>query len=91
MKDITFWERLMIGADLPGEAVPKLPLIEIAGEHRVLIENHKGVIGYGDNEICIKVKFGCIKVCGNQLMLSKLTKQQLVISGFIDSVSLCRG
>ncbi len=91
MKDMSFWERLTMGMDLPGESVPTLPLIEIAGEHRVLVENHKGVIGYGDHEICVKVKFGHIKVSGSQLMLSKLTKQQLVISGSIDSVSLCRG
>jgi len=88
---MSFWERLSIGMDLPGESLPTLPLIEIVGEHRVLVENHKGVIGYSDGEICVKVKFGFIRISGSQLMLSKLTKQQLVISGFIDSVSLCRG
>ena len=83
-------ERVVMGADLPGESIPGLPLVEIAGEHRVLIENHRGVIGYGDTEICVKVKFGCLKVCGNDLMLSRMSRQQLVISGEIDSVSLCR-
>lgn len=84
-------ERAIMGADLPGEAVPGLPLVEIMGEHRVLIENHRGVIGYGCSEICVKVKFGCLKICGNDLMLCQMTKQQLVISGTIDSVCLCRG
>lgn len=85
------FERAMMGADLPGEAVPGLPLVEIFGEHRVLIENHKGVIGYGCSEICVKVKFGVLKISGNSLTLSRMTKQQLVISGTIDSVCLCRG
>ncbi len=84
-------ERAIMGADLPGEAVPGLPLVEIMGEHRVLIENHKGVVGYGCTEICVKVKFGVIKVCGDGLMLSRMTKQQLIISGKIDCVYLCRG
>ena len=80
-----------MGVDLPGETVPGLPLVEIIGEHRVLIENHKGVVGYGSEEICIKVKFGTIKVLGNELMLSRMTKQQIVISGIIDSVFLHKG
>ena len=79
MKDMNFWERLTLGMDLPGESLPTLPLIEIAGEHRVLVENHNGVIGYGDQQICVKVKFGYIKISGNQLLLSKLTKQQLSV------------
>ena len=84
-------EKVIWGADLPAEAVPGLPLVEIMGEHRVLIENHRGVVGYGCTEICVKVKFGIIKVCGDGLMLSRMTKQQLIISGKIDGVCLCRG
>ncbi len=84
------FERVIMGADLPGESLPGLPLIEIAGEHRVLIENHCGVMQYGDMEISVRVKFGCIKISGNGLMLSRMSKQQLIISGEIDSVSLCR-
>lgn len=83
-------ERVVMGADLPGEAIPGQPLVEIAGEHRVLIENHRGVVGYGTTEICVSVKFGYLKICGSMLMLSRMTKQQIVISGNIDSVSLCR-
>ena len=86
-----FFERAIMGSDLPGEAVPGLPLVEIMGEHRVLIENHKGVIGYGCSEICVKVKYGVLKICGNELTLARMTKHQLVISGIIDSVCLCRG
>ena len=84
-------DRAIMSADLPGEVIPGMPLVEILGEHRVLIENHRGVVEYGCTEICTKVKFGIIKVCGNGLMLSRMTKQQLVISGKIDCVYLCKG
>lgn len=83
-------ERVVMGADLPGEAVPGVPLIEIAGENRVLIENHKGVTGYSSTMICIKVSYGIIQVKGNDLMLARMTKQLLTITGKIDSVVLCR-
>ncbi len=84
------FDRLIMGADLPGEALPNLPLVEIMGEHRVLIENHKGVAGYGNTEICVKVKFGFIKVTGEGLALARMTSHQLVITGQIDGVNLCR-
>ncbi|MBR3978854.1 MAG: YabP/YqfC family sporulation protein [Oscillospiraceae bacterium] len=83
-------DRLMMSADLPGEATPGMPLVEIMGEHRVLIENHKGVSGYGKTEICVKVKFGVVKVTGCRLALARMSGNQLVITGHIDGVNLCR-
>ena len=83
-------DRFAMGADLPGEKMPGLPLLEIVGQHRVLIENHKGVIAYGCNEICVKVNYGVISVCGSKLMMAKMTKDQLVITGVVDSVNLRR-
>ena len=85
-----FLERMVLGADLPGEALPTQPLVEIAGERRVLIENHDGVTAYGCCEICVKVNYGHIHICGTGLTLVRMTKQQLVITGRIDSVSLQR-
>lgn len=78
------------GADLPGEPNPMQPLVELAGDRRVLIENHRGVTQYGREKICVKVKFGQVAVCGCGLELARMTKEQLVISGRIDSVSLIR-
>lgn len=84
-------ERVVLGADLPGEALPGMPLVEIVGEERVLIENHRGVVAYGCKEICVKVRYGHLCVCGMGLELARMTKHQLVITGRVDSVSLCRG
>lgn len=84
-------ERVVLGADLPAEPVPGLPIVEIAGEKRVLIENHHGVTAYGHNEICVRVCFGQLRICGNNLKLVCMTKHQLVISGQIESVSILRG
>lgn len=85
------WERLAISADLSAESVPKQPIIELAGDRRVIIENHHGVIGYGNTEICVKARYGHIVICGKFLHLVRMTKDQLVIMGEIDSVRLCRG
>ena len=66
------------------------PIIEIAGEQRVLVENHCGVKEYGHQKILIKVSYGCICVTGTQLELARMSKEQLVISGNIQCGQLLR-
>lgn len=83
-------ERLAEGMDLPGEPLPGQPVVELAGDRRVLIENHRGVTGYSREEICVKVSYGIVRVCGCGLELSRMTREQLVISGRIDGISLQR-
>ncbi len=84
-------QTIMTAADLPGEPLPGLPLLELAGDRRVLIENHFGVTAYCDKEISVKVKFGQICICGSDLELTCMTKERLVISGCIDGVQLYKG
>ena len=84
-------QRLIFAADLPDAPLPGLPLVEISGQNRVLIENHLGVTQYGRESISVRVKFGQIRVSGCDLELARMTKEQLVITGRIDGVSLYRG
>ena len=84
-------ERIARAADLPDEPIPGLSLVEIAGDRRVLVENHRGVIQYCPDAVRIRVKFGEICISGSELILTNMTKGQLVISGCIDGVTLLRG
>ena len=88
MKDILL--KWMDRADLSGEPMPGIPLVEIAGDNRVLIENHRGVTEYSSNRIGIRVRYGVVLVCGQCMELSQMTKERLVISGRIDAISICR-
>ena len=85
------WDRIAVATDLSSEPMPKQTLVEIAGERRVLIENHCGVSSYGVNEICVKVRSGNVIVCGNNLELVRMTKEQLIIMGAINCVRFCHG
>jgi len=85
-----FLERLTEEADLAAQPLPGRPIVEIAGDNRVLIENHFGVKEYGTQHITVKVKYGCICVSGCGLELQRMTKEQLVIRGRIDCVTLQR-
>lgn len=85
-----FFEHILEQTEISPESVPGQPIIEIAGEHRFLVENHQGVAAYGSEKILINVKFGVVCVCGCHLELIHMTKEQLVICGRIDSVVLQR-
>lgn len=71
-------------------SLPGQPLVEICGEQRVLIENHRGVSRYGQEEIRARVAFGELAVRGNKLDLVRMTKEQLLICGCIERVELIR-
>ena len=86
-----FLEHISSAAELQDEAIPGLPLIEILGDRRVLIEHHCGVTEYGCNQICIKVRHGAVAVFGTKLELALMTKEQLIISGCIEGIKLIRG
>lgn len=72
------------------DLLEQIPLLEIAGQSRVLVENHAGVLGYSLEEIQVKVKFGKFVVMGHNLMIMQMDRNQLVISGQIDTVQLIR-
>lgn len=85
-----FLERLAEESDLVTEQLPGQTIVELAGDRRVLIENHYGVKAYGREQIIVKVKYGYVCVCGCGLELLRMSREQLVIRGRIDGVTLQR-
>ena len=86
MQKLDLFDRL----DLPGESIPGQVLVEILGDSRVLIEHHRGVREYSRERIGVNVKYGILQVQGCGLELSRMTREQLIISGRIDCVQLLR-
>lgn len=83
-------ERMAKVADLSTEPIPGRPLIEIVSDTSVLIENHCGVISYSLECIVVKTKQGCIVVNGAQMVLTRMSREQLKISGRIHGIELRR-
>lgn len=69
----------------------KKPIVEVAGQNRVLIENHQGVLAYSPEEIQIKVNYGKISVSGCELLIIQLGSEQLIIGGMIHEIRLLGG
>lgn len=72
------------------EPMPGMPLVEIAGQNRVLIENHQGVCCYDRDQIRVRVSYGEIIVTGSHLELARMSREAVVIKGRIASVGLHR-
>ena len=83
-----FWERLAEDTDLIMEPMPGQTIVELAGDSRVLVENHKGVAAYGREKIVVRVRYGLLVICGCGLELQHMSREQLVIRGRIDGVNL---
>ena len=85
------WKDALPAGSPPCPATPGLPLTEIAGDRRVLIENHLGITEYGPEKIQVRVRFGAICVQGCGLRLALMAKDRLVIFGEIRAVQFLRG
>ena len=84
------WQNVVMRMNLPGENMPGGTMIEILDGKRVLIEGQKGVTHYSPEEVCIRTKDGQLRVCGIDLQVCVMSKDQLVICGQIHTVNICR-
>ena len=74
--------------DLPGDVVAGLPRVELLGDHQLRMENHKGILAYGTEEIHISGGKLIVKVRGAHLELRAMNTVELLITGDIVGVDL---
>ena len=74
--------------DLPGDVVAGLPRIEITGSRELRMENHKGILADGTEEIHINGGKLIVRVQGAGLELRAMNAGQLLITGEIRAIHL---
>ena len=74
--------------DLPGDLVAGMPRVEITGNREVRMENHKGILAYGSEEIHVSGGKLILKVRGADLELRAMNASELLITGTILGVDL---
>ena len=79
-KDI-FLEKAADVLDLPEEVVAGMPRITVTGCRRVMVENHKGILEYGDREIQINGGRMVLILRGSGLELKSLNTTELLVTG----------
>ena len=74
--------------ELPGDVVAGLPRVELLGDRQLRMENHKGILAYGTEEIHISGGKLIVKVRGAGLTLRAMNASELLITGEIAGVDL---
>lgn len=74
--------------DIPSDISIGTAKLSIYGKSRVLVENHKGILHYSENEIELSARGMSIKMLGDGLSISAMDKDDMLITGRILSVEL---
>ena len=74
--------------DLPGALVAGLPRVELTGSRELRMENHKGILAYGTDEIHVSGGKLIIKIRGSNLELRAMNASELLITGEIAGIDL---
>ena len=67
--------------DLPGDLVAGLPRMELVGDRELRMENHRGILAYGSEEIHISGGKLILKVRGEGLELRSMNAGEVLING----------
>lgn len=84
----SFLERTAELFDLPADAVAGVPRLELVGDGELRVENHKGILAYGREEIHVSGGIYLIKIMGQELELRAMTGLELLITGKITQITL---
>lgn len=83
-----FLERTAEILDLPADALAGVPRLELVGDHELRMENHKGILAYGSEEIHVSGGVFLVKISGQNLELRAMTGLELLITGQIHQITL---
>ena len=85
---LRFLERTAEMFDLPADGIAGVPRLELVGDGELRVENHKGILAYGREEIHISGGIYLIKISGQALELRAMTGIELLITGKIAQIVL---
>ena len=72
--------------DLPPDIVAGVPRVEITGGRQLYVENHRGLLGYEQDEVSINGGEVVLRIKGEGLRVNAMRLGQLKLEGTISSV-----
>ena len=81
-----FAKKLTEALELPKEVVLQMPLICLTGRNELTVENYKGMLEYGEEEIRISTAEGIASIKGRSLCLRRMSAETVVIGGYITGI-----
>ena len=74
--------------DLPADVIAGVPRMEIVGDSEFRMENHKGILSCGEDEIHVSGGIYLVKIVGEGLEVRSMTGLELLVTGKIFRVEL---
>lgn len=74
--------------DLPADVIAGVPRMEIVGDSEFRMENHKGILSCGEDEIHVSGGIYLVKIVGEGLEVRAMTGLELLVTGKIFRVEL---
>ena len=74
--------------DLPADVIAGVPRMELVGDSEFRMENHKGILSCGDEEIHVSGGIYLVKLSGKELEVRAMTGLELLVTGKIRSIEL---
>ena len=74
--------------DLPPETRAQVPRVTLSGNRRVVVENHRGLLEYGEDTVEVAGGRIRVRIHGTELQLRAMDRNDLVITGRILSVEV---
>lgn len=72
--------------EMPKEVVSNEPRITVSGFNEMLIENYKNILEYEEFYIKLNTYIGIININGFNLNLEKVSQDDIMVTGKIDSI-----
>lgn len=73
--------------DLPRDVILNMPKITVTGDNEIIIENHKGVVLFGENQVKINSGVGLISIFGSRFEILFMGGSTITIGGKFKSIA----
>lgn len=72
--------------ELPKDIMLDLPKVTLIGNLQLYIENHKGIVEYGNLRIRVNTNAGILRILGKNMIIKTIVTEEIIIVGEIDSI-----
>lgn len=72
--------------DLPQDVVFDLPRITMIGNMQLYIENHRGVLGFSNENLRLQLSVGELDVRGKDLVIRTILSEEVFVEGIIHDI-----
>ena len=74
--------------DLPAEGVAGTPKVSLTGDRELYLENYKGILAYGKEEIHVNGGPWVLRILGRDLEIKAMRAGEMRITGWVDRLEL---